>query len=111
MKTTNIYNGILCLSAFALTAGALTSCGNEDLDNAYSRNQSVIQLTTSSDYVVLDESNPDAVALTLEWNEAHPYGNEYITTYQYQMDAVGSKASSIKEYEDDGIYQIGRAHV
>lgn len=105
MKTTNIYNGILCLSAFALTAGALTSCGNEDLDNAYSRNQSVIQLTTSSDYVVLDESNPDAVALTLEWNEAHPYGNEYITTYQYQMDAVGSKASSIKEYEDDGIYR------
>lgn len=105
MKTSRIYSGIICLSALALTAGMLTSCGDEDIDNAYSRNLSVIHLTASSDYVVLDENNPDGVALTLEWNEAHQYGNEYITTYQYQMDAVGSKSSSIKEYEDDGIFR------
>ena len=100
-----IYRNILRLSAFVLTAGMLAACGDEDIDNAYSRNKSVIQLTTSSDYIVLDENNPDAVALTLEWNAAHPYGNEYITYYQYQMDAVGSKSASLKEYEDDGIFR------
>lgn len=100
-----IYRNILRLSAFVLTAGMLAACGDEDIDNAYSRNKSVIQLTTSSDYVVLDENNPDAVALTLEWNAAHTYGNEYITYYQYQMDAVGSKSASLKEYEDDGIFR------
>ncbi len=105
MKTTRIYSNILRVSAFMLTAGMLAACGDEDIDNAYSRNQSVIQLTTSSDFVVLDESKPDDVALTIEWNEAHPYGNEYITTYQYQMDAVGSKSASVKEYEDEGMYR------
>ncbi|MDE7407659.1 MAG: SusE domain-containing protein, partial [Muribaculaceae bacterium] len=88
----------------ALLAGAVTACGDEEIDNSYSRNNSVIQLSTSTSYVVLDESKPDDVALTVEWNEAHPYGSEYITTYQYQMDAVGSKASAVKEYEDDGMY-------
>ncbi len=93
-----------CLTvAVVLSAGIMTSCGDEDIDNSLSRSNSVIQMTTSSDYVVLDENNPDAVALTVEWSAAHPYGNEYITTYQYQIDAVGSKAPAKKEYEDDGI--------
>lgn len=105
MKNKKIYRNILCLSAIVLTAGMFTACSDEDIDNAYSRNNSVIQISVSGDYLVLDESKPDEVALTLEWNEAHPYGNEYITTYQYQMDAVGSKASSIKEYEDDGVFR------
>lgn len=100
-----IYSNMLRLSAFMLTAGILAACGNEDIDNAYSRNKSVIQLATSGEYIVLDENNPDGVALTLEWNEAHPYGNEYITTYQYQMEAVGSKSAAIKEYEDDGMFR------
>lgn len=105
MKYKSIYHNIARLTAIALLAGTVTACDDEDIDNSYSRSNSVIQLEVSSDYVLLDESNPDAVALTLTWNEAHPYGNEFITTYQYQVDAVGSKASAIKEYEDDGIYR------
>ena len=92
------------MSALALTAGMLTGC-NDDIDNALSRNQSVIQLQTSSDYVVLDESRPDDVALTIEWDAAHDYGNEYLTTYTYEYSAVGSKAPTKKEYEDDGIFR------
>lgn len=92
------------MSALALTAGMLTGC-NDDIDNALSRNQSVIQLQTSSDYVVLDESRPDDVALTIEWDAAHDYGNEYLTTYVYEFSAVGSKAPTKKEYEDDGIFR------
>lgn len=104
MKYNTIYRNIARLTAIALLAGTVTACDDEDIDNSYSRSNSVIQLETSSDYVVLDEANPDAVALTLSWNQAHPYGNEFITTYQYQLDAVGSKAAALKEYEDDGIY-------
>lgn len=105
MKHNILYRNIARTAAVMLLAGAVTACGDDEIDNTYSRNQSVIQLGTSSDYVVLDENNPDAVALTVEWNAAHPYGNEYITTYQYQMEVAGSKAGAKKEYEDDGVFR------
>lgn len=105
MKHNILYRNLTRAAAAMLLAGAVTACGDDDIDNTYSRNQSVIQLGTSSEYVVLDENNPDAVALTVEWNPAHPYGNEYITTYQYQMEVSGSKAAAQKEYEDDGIFR------
>lgn len=100
-----LYRNISRLAAIALLAGAVSACGDDDIDNCYSRSNSVIQMKASSDYVVLDENNPDAVALTVEWDEAHPYGNEFITTYQYQVSAVGSKSVDIKEYEDDGVFR------
>lgn len=105
MKYSNIYQNITRLAAVALLAGAVAACDDEEIDNTYSRSNSVIELNASSDYVILDEANPDAVALTVEWSPAHPYGNEFITTYQYQIDAVGSKMSSIKEYEDDEVFR------
>ncbi len=101
----SILNGCAKVVAAMMCIATVTACGDEEIDNSYSRNQSVIQLGTSSEYVVLDESNPDAVALTIEWNRAHEYGNEYITTYQYQIDASGSKSPSIKEYEDDEVFR------
>lgn len=105
MKYNSIYRNIARLTAIALLAGTMTACDDEEIDNSYSRSNSVIQMTTSGEYVVLDESAPDAIALTVEWSDAHPYGNEFITTYQYQIDAVGSKVSAKKEYEDDGVYR------
>lgn len=105
MKHNTLYRNMTRTAALMLLAGAVTACGDDEIDNTYSRNQSVIQLGTSSDYVVLDETQPDAVALTVEWNAAHPYGNEYITTYQYQMEVAGSKAGAQKEYEDDGVFR------
>lgn len=104
MKHNILYRNLTRAAAAMLLAGAVTACGDDDIDNTYSRNQSVIQLGTSSEYVVLDENNPDAVALTIEWNPANHYGNEYITTYQYEMTVSGSKGSAIKEYEDDGVF-------
>lgn len=104
MKYNNIYRNMTRLAAIALSAGIMTACGDEDIDNSISRSNSVIQMTVSSDYIVLDENNPDAVALTIEWDQAHPYGNEYITTYQYQIDAEGSKAPARKEYDDDEVF-------
>lgn len=105
MNNIKIYSHIFLLSATVLTAGMLTGCGDSDIDNAYSRTNSVIQLNTSSDNIVLDENNPYGVALTIEWNAAHNYGNEFITYYEYEMNAVGSKSSSLKEYEDDGVFR------
>ena len=72
---TKIYNYGLMLAAVALLGCASTACDDDDIDNSYSRNNSVIQLATSADYVVLDEDKPNDVALTLDWTEAHPYGN------------------------------------
>ena len=55
----------------------MVSC-NEDIDNSYSRNQSVIELQPSGEFVKLDENNPDATALTLDWTTAHNYGDDYM---------------------------------
>lgn len=104
MKMQKSYKHLLRLSAFLLAAGVVTACSDDDIDNSYSRNNSVIQLETSSDFVVLDETKPDEVALTLHWDAAYNYGNEYLTTYQYVIETVGSRAAARKEYEDDGSF-------
>lgn len=80
----------------------LTSSCSENIDNLFSKNMSQIQLNPSGEYIKLDESNPNGTALTIEWNAAHDFGDEYITTYKYEFQLVGSKADVIKEYEDDG---------
>ena len=100
----NITKGcIQTLTAMAL-AGVFVACDDNDIDNSYSRNLSVIQLTPSADHIVLDENAPDDVAFTIEWNAAHDYGHEYITTYKYEVSAEGSTVT-LKEYEDDGIFR------
>lgn len=91
------------VTAFLLTAAG--ACGPDAIDNSYSRNNSTIQINASAQEIILNENDPDAVALTIDWSEAYQYGNDFITTYQFQIDAEGSRASSIKEYEDDGIYR------
>ena len=93
------------LFCVALASCLFAGCTNYDIDNTYSRNNSIIGITASSDYVVLDESAPDAVALTVEWTPAADLGNDYITTYQYQMELLGSKADAIQEYEDGGVFR------
>ena len=93
---------VSALAAASLLMAGFCSCAEQDIDNSYSRSNGVIELVASTNEIYLDENNPNSVALTLEWNEAYPYGNDFITTYRYQIDAEGSKSSSIKEYEDDG---------
>lgn len=93
---------MLPVAAIALS---LAACGDDDIDNAASRNLSVIQITPSADYIKLDETKPDEVALTLEWSPAHNYGNEYITTYEYEMQLDGSAADKLHEYEDDAVFR------
>lgn len=105
MKTIKNYINIIGGGALLLTSTLIAGCASDEIDNAYSRNKSVIQLSPSAEFIKLDESRPDETALTIEWNPAYEYGNEYITTYQFQMDATGSKANPIKEYEDDGRFR------
>lgn len=100
MRTKNINKAIVWLLVSSMSLLSM-SC-NDDIDNSYSRNQSVIELQPSGDYIKLDENNPDATALTLDWTTAHNYGDDYITTYKYEMRVSGSTADEITEYEDDG---------
>ena len=94
--------GIICL---LLGVGVFTACDDE-VDNLYSRNQYNLDLTASSDQILLDETKPDDVALTLEWTPASDWGNDFAINYEYEIDLVGSTTgSSIKEYEDGGVFK------
>lgn len=99
MKNRILFSGLKAVS-LGLLAFMAASC-NDDIDNYYSRNQSEITIEGSGEYIKLDESKPDEVALTIDWSPAHDYGYDYVTTYQYEM-SVGNANTAIEEYEDDG---------
>ena len=100
MKTMHLYKslGVVAVGIMSILA---TSC-EEDIDNTASRNQSEIELAPSGEYIKLDESKPNETAITLKWNTAHDFGEDYITTYKYEMQLIGSEAANIKEFDDDG---------
>ena len=99
MKTMHLYRslGVVAVGMMSMLA---TSC-EEDIDTA-SRNQSEIELAPSGEFIKLDESKPNETAVTLKWSTAHDFGEDYITTYKYEMQLIGSEATNIKEFDDDG---------
>ncbi|MEA4885462.1 MAG: SusE domain-containing protein [Bacteroides graminisolvens] len=99
MKAYKIYKNV-GLAFTAILTLLSTSCTTE-IDNLFSRNHSEIQLEPSGEYIKLDESKADETAFTLSWSPAHDFGDEYITTYKYKMQLIGSNADDIEEYEDD----------
>ena len=101
MKNKILFNGLKAVSV-GLLAFVAASC-DDDIDNFFSRNQSEITIDGSGEYIKLDESKPDEVALTIEWSPAHDYGYDYYTTYQYEISA-GSDATAIEEYEDGKVF-------
>lgn len=100
MKTMHLYRslGVVAVGMMSIFA---TSC-EEDIDNTASRNQSEIELAPSGEFIRLDESKPNETAVTLKWSTAHDFGEDYITTYKYEMQLIGSEATNIKEFDDDG---------
>lgn len=100
MKTMHLYRN-LGMVAVGMMSMFITSC-EEDIDNTASRNQSEIELNPSGEYIKLDESKPNETAFTLRWSTANDFGEDYITTYKYEMQLIGSTASNIKEFDDDG---------
>lgn len=91
-------------SAFLLGALALAAC-NEEVDNAYSRHNFVVEINSSAQTVILDEDAADETALTVEWTPAAEYGDDYLVTYYYQIEVDGSKSEAITEYEDTGNFR------
>lgn len=100
MKTMHLYRnlGVVAVGMMSMLA---TSC-EEEIDNTASRNHSEIELTPSGEYIKLDEAKPNETAFTLKWNAAHDFGEDFITTYKYEMQLIGSNAENIKEFDDDG---------
>lgn len=99
MKAIQFYNR-LGLFALGMVGFFATSC-EDDIDNTASRNKSEIELVASGDFIKLDENKPDETALTLEWTPAHDFGPDYITTYEYEIQLIGSEAQNIKGFDDD----------
>lgn len=91
-----------CLSMLTVAVLPLLVSCDDTIDNFFSLNKSEIEITPSDENIKLDESKPGETALTLDWTTAYDYGNEYITTYKYEMQVNGSSATKISEYEDDG---------
>lgn len=101
MKNKILFSGLKAVS-LGLLAFTAASC-DDDIDNFFSKNQSEITITESGEYIKLDESKPDEVALTIDWSPAHDYGYDYYTTYQYEISA-GNANTAIEEYEDGGVF-------
>ena len=91
------------LMSFLLVCG-LAAC-NEEVDNAYSRHNFIVDITASAQTVVLNEDAADETALTVEWTPAAEYGNDFIVTYYYQIEVDGSKSEAVTEYEDMGNFR------
>lgn len=77
---------------FFVAALALTSC-EKDEDRAVAREGATINLTTSSNAVVLTEEGAEAEALTLSWDEAD-FGYQAAVTYALQIDTADNNFST-----------------
>lgn len=88
----------------AVLGAVLAGCQRHEIDNRKSNSNLEMQISASVTSLVLDETQPDAVALTVSWTPAHDYGEEYVMTYEYSVDVTTSQAAAQREYEDDGIF-------
>lgn len=98
MKT--IYN----IMALLLVACGFTAC-EDDVDNAKSRHNFVIDIEASTQTAILSEKEQYETALNIKWTPTADYGEDYIVTYEYKISVSGSKADAITEYEDAGFFE------
>ena len=95
--------------AFGVFPWLAVAC-QEEPDDSYSRFNSQIELSVSSESVVLNEDTPDEVALTVSWNPAYDYGSDFLTTYEFKTFLVDGSVSEISEYEDAGNFERSWTH-
>lgn len=93
----------------ALSVGLFASC-QDDVDNNYSKYKTAVELSTSVEEIVLNESMIDDEALTVSWTPAYDFGAETVTSYKYEIYMLTSKSSDIVEYEDDFIFERTYTH-
>lgn len=88
-----------------MVPAALAACQKHKVDNSYSHSRFQMELTANENVIVLDEDNPTATALSVQWTPAKDYGDDFLMTYTYSMEVTTSTASAIVEYEDEGIFE------
>ena len=89
--------------ALAFIPAFVAGC-EQEVDHAYSRIESTMEISASAAEVVLDESTPDDVALTVTWTPAKDYGDDFIMSYEYEWNLYESKNAAKSEYEDMGMF-------
>lgn len=87
----------------AIGLSSVLSCVQE-VDHAYSRFPSQMEITASASEIVLNEDTPDEVALTVSWTPAKDYGDDFIMTYEYEWNLYESTMAAKSEYEDFGMF-------
>ncbi len=109
-KHINLNNSLFKYLYIALLSCFFVACDDKP-DDTYSRNQYSLELTADTNDLILNEDTPYETALTLEWEPASDLGSDYIITYLYEIDLMGSvDIPTIKEYEDDGIFKRTYTH-
>ncbi|NDV79173.1 SusE domain-containing protein [Dysgonomonas sp. 511] len=111
-KLFRIRKSFIKLACILLVPCLFAACEDE-IDNAYTKNQYNLELTTSTGHIILDENTPEDIALVLNWTPATDLGLDYKPTYTYEVDLVNNKnntGSVIKEYEDDFIFKRSYTH-
>lgn len=104
MKAIDTMKTISKIAFAALALLSAAACNKHEIDNKKSNYNATMEISASGQTVVLDESAPDATALTISWTPAYDYGSDFIMTYQYSVEVPTSKAAAISEYEDDGVF-------
>lgn len=85
-----------------LVPAMFAGCQRHNVDNSYSHSNFQLELSANDKVIILDEDNPDEVALHVQWTPAKDYGDDFLMTYTYSMEVTTSTAPAITEYEDDG---------
>lgn len=84
-----------------LVPAMFAGCQRHNVDNSYSHSNFQLELSANDKVIILDEDNPDEVALHVQWTPAKDYGDDFLMTYTYSMEVTTSTAPAITEYEDD----------
>lgn len=72
-----------------LTAFLLGGCDKDTGDNNLSPNEPLLDLTASTDEIILSEETPDEEAVTFTWTAAADVGEGFNISYLFKMDVAG----------------------
>lgn len=108
MKTIkgNRYKSLLCFLTLTFFFTACDRNGNIDVPQ-----DKLLKVTTSSDYIELNENLIDEVALTLTWTAAREHGEDYTISYLTKLDLSENDFSDpIRTELEEEIFSVSYTH-
>lgn len=95
------------ISFFALAAAGLTACAFDPEAKDIDPVVETLELSASSDAIVLDEAHLQDEILTFEWKPARAMSDDYVVSYTTKLDVLGNNFGSttvIQTIEESGVF-------